>query len=178
MKQSPLNCWKGYERVPGTKEFSSGSCKKSPLEMMLPSKSPLNQVGITTTGYRSNSPDVDNDANIIPSSKISMKDVDFPVKGVGSNGTTKNMQPEKDYDFGDSDYVIETPLNRVAKGGMSAKERKAYNNETGGDIKAPQPEGGPRKKSYCARSAGIKKCKDPDENGDCPNDIARRNWKC
>ena len=26
---SPLNCWKGYERVAGTKEFSPGSCKKS-----------------------------------------------------------------------------------------------------------------------------------------------------
>tara|TARA_R110000744_G_C18976061_1_gene518707 strand:+ start:283 stop:552 length:270 start_codon:yes stop_codon:yes gene_type:complete len=71
-----------------------------------------------------------------------------------------------------------SPLNRVAEGGMSAKERAAYNRETGGDIKAPQPEGGPRKKSYCARSAGIKKCQDPDENGDCPNDIARRKWKC
>ena len=69
-------------------------------------------------------------------------------------------------------------LKRVAEGGMSAKERAAYNEETGGDIKAPQPRGGPRKKSYCARSAGIKKCQDPDENGDCPNDIARRNWKC
>ena len=42
----------------------------------------------------------------------------------------------------------------------------------------PQPEGGARKRSYCARSAGIKKCKNPDENGDCPNDIARRKWKC
>ena len=62
--------------------------------------------------------------------------------------------------------------------GMSAAERKTYNNKTGGKLKAPQPSGGPRKKSYCARSAGIKKCKDPDKNGDCPNDIARRNWKC
>ena len=25
---SALKCWKGYERVPGTKEFSPGSCKK------------------------------------------------------------------------------------------------------------------------------------------------------
>ena len=25
---SPLKCWKGYERVPGTKEFSKGSCRK------------------------------------------------------------------------------------------------------------------------------------------------------
>tara|TARA_R100000935_G_scaffold26053_1_gene45950 strand:- start:130 stop:399 length:270 start_codon:yes stop_codon:yes gene_type:complete len=75
-----------------------------------------------------------------------------------------------------------SPLNKsngkVAKGGMSAAERKAYNNKTGGNIKAPQPEGGPRKRSYCARSAGIKKCAKPDKNGDCPNDIARRNWNC
>jgi len=64
------------------------------------------------------------------------------------------------------------------EGGMSAAERKAYNKKTGGNLQAPQPGGGKRKKSYCARSAKIKKCKDPDKNGDCPNDIARRNWKC
>jgi len=67
---------------------------------------------------------------------------------------------------------------KAYEAGMSASERKAYNNKTGGNLKGPQPEGGPRKDAYCARSAGIKKCKDPDKNGDCPNDIARRNWKC
>jgi hypothetical protein len=25
---TPLDCWDGYERVPGTKEFSKGSCRK------------------------------------------------------------------------------------------------------------------------------------------------------
>ena len=138
------------------------------------------RAAISTTGYKSNSPDVDNDVNVIPSNKITMKGVDFPVKGVGSNGVTKNMKPGKDYDFGDADYVVETPLKRTKpyKAGMSASERKAYNNKTGGNVQAPQPGGGSRKKSYCARSAGIKKCKNPDKNGDCPNDIARRNWKC
>ena len=29
IKNSPLPCWKGYERVPGTKEFSAGSCRKA-----------------------------------------------------------------------------------------------------------------------------------------------------
>jgi len=73
-----------------------------------------------------------------------------------------------------------SPLLRTKPhtGGMSAAERKTYNNKTGGNVKAPQPSGGSRKDSYCARSAGIKKCQDPDKNGDCPNDIARRNWKC
>ena len=54
----------------------------------------------------------------------------------------------------------ESPLKRTKpyKAGMSAAERKAYNKKTGGKLKAPQPGGGSRKKSYCARSAGIKKC--------------------
>jgi len=68
---------------------------------------------ISTTGYKSNSPDVDNDVNIIPSNKITMKGVDFPVKGVGSNGVTKNMKPGKDYDFGDADYVVETKASPI-----------------------------------------------------------------
>jgi len=58
------------------------------------------------------------------------------------------------------------------------KDRDEYNKKTGSNLKPPQPGGGSRKKSYCARSAGIKKCKNPDKNGDCPNDIARRKWKC
>jgi hypothetical protein len=58
------------------------------------------------------------------------------------------------------------------------EDRDKHNAETGSNLKAPQPEGGSRKNSYCARSAGIKKCKNPDKNGDCPNDIARRKWGC
>jgi len=73
-----------------------------------------------------------------------------------------------------------SPMKRTKPytAGMSASERKEYNNKTGGNVQGPQPEGGPRKDSYCARSAGIPKCKNPDKNGDCPNDIARRKWKC
>ena len=58
------------------------------------------------------------------------------------------------------------------------KDRDKYNRETGSNLKAPQPGGGSRRDSYCARSAGINKCKNPDKNGDCPNDIARRKWNC
>ena len=42
-------------------------------------------------------------------------------------------------------------------GGLNAKGRASYNRETGGNLKAPQPEGGPRKKSFCARMEGHKK---------------------
>ena len=98
----------------------------------------------------------------------------FPVTSCGRRRTfTQGGEPG-------NDRTKKSPFERTKPytAGMSATERKTYNNKTGGDIKAPQPGGGSRKKSYCARSAGIKKCQDPDKNGDCPNDIARRNWKC
>jgi hypothetical protein len=53
--------------------------------------------------------------------------------------------------------------------GLTQKGRDKINRETGSNLKAPQPEGGPRKKSFCARSRGWK-----GERGLA----ARRRWKC
>lgn len=44
----------------------------------------------------------------------------------------------------------------VSKGaGLTAKGRAKYNRETGSNLKAPQPEGGARQKSFCARMSGM-----------------------
>jgi hypothetical protein len=44
----------------------------------------------------------------------------------------------------------------VSKGaGLTAKGRAKYNKATGSNLKAPQPEGGARKKSFCARMSGM-----------------------
>ncbi len=64
--------------------------------------------------------------------------------------------------------------------GMTAAGRRAYNKATGGNLKAPQPGGGKRKKSYCARSLGQMKmhninCKKTPKKRIC---AARRRWKC
>ena len=53
----------------------------------------------STTGYKRNSPDVNKKENIIPSGDITMKGVDFKVKGVDNLGNTKIMKPGKDYKF-------------------------------------------------------------------------------
>ena len=74
------------------------------------------KAAISVTGYKSDSKDVNNDVNIIPSSKITMKGVNFDVKGVGNNGVTKHMKPGKDYDFGNADYVVETPIKHCGCG--------------------------------------------------------------
>ena len=52
---------------------------------------------------------------------------------------------------------------------MTAKGRAAYNKANGSNLQAPQPEGGARKKSFCARS---KKWKG--ERGKA----ARKRWAC
>lgn len=64
--------------------------------------------------------------------------------------------------------------------GLTAKGRAKYNRATGSKLKAPQPEGGKRKKSYCARSAGQMKqhninCSKTPKKRIC---AARRRWKC
>ena len=38
---------------------------------------------------------------------------------------------------------------------LTAKGRAKYNAATGSNLKAPQPSGGPRKKSFCARMSGM-----------------------
>ena len=67
------------------------------------------------------------------------------------------------------------------EGGLNAKGRASYNRANPGKpgLKAPQPEGGPRKKSFCARSAGQMKmwpkaAKDPNSR----LRLARKKWKC
>ena len=37
-KNSPLPCWKGYERVPGTAKGAKGSCRKSSPTKVKPTK--------------------------------------------------------------------------------------------------------------------------------------------
>lgn len=59
--------------------------------------------------------------------------------------------------------------------GLTAKGRAKYNRETGSNLKAPQPQGGARKDSFCARMSGVvDKAK-----GDAPRAKASlKRWKC
>lgn len=64
--------------------------------------------------------------------------------------------------------------------GLTAKGRAKYNKKCGSKLKAPQPGGGSRRTSYCARSAGQMKdhgisCSKTPEKRIC---AARRRWKC
>jgi hypothetical protein len=66
-------------------------------------------------------------------------------------------------------------------GGLNAKGRESYNRATGGNLKAPQPEGGPRKKSFCARMQGMKRKLTSEKTRNDPNsriNKSLRAWKC
>ena len=58
--------------------------------------------------------------------------------------------------------------------GLTAKGRAKYNRETGSNLKAPQPEGGARKDSFCARMRPIA---EKSEKGSRARASMKR-WKC
>ena len=65
-------------------------------------------------------------------------------------------------------------------GGLNEKGRKSYERQNpGSDLKAPQPEGGPRKRSFCARMRGMRKRQKASNNtGQDRLSKALRKWKC
>ena len=59
-------------------------------------------------GYKRFSPDVNNPFNIIPSGRITMEDVDFPVTGIDDLGNESIMFPGEEYSF-PGNMVLELP---------------------------------------------------------------------
>ena len=67
-------------------------------------------------------------------------------------------------------------------GGLNEKGRKSYEEENpGSDLKAPQPEGGPRRDSFCARMRGMKAKRTSKKTANDPNsriNKSLRAWNC
>lgn len=67
----------------------------------------------------------------------------------------------------------------VSKGaGLTAKGRAKYNRETGSNLKAPQPEGGPRKRSFCARMSGMPGPMKDEKGRPTRKAASLARWKC
>lgn len=71
-------------------------------------------VEVTFSGYKNDSPDKNNSANLIPSGNITMENVDKPVFAIDSKGNSTVMQPGQNYKF-PGNAVLEIPM---AKSGM------------------------------------------------------------
>tara|TARA_R100001509_G_scaffold26687_4_gene13960 strand:+ start:3574 stop:6456 length:2883 start_codon:yes stop_codon:yes gene_type:complete len=67
----------------------------------------------STEGYKSDSPDKNNPANLIASGSITMENVEFPVMGMDNLGNSKMMMPGNNYEF-PGDMVLEIPMAQKA----------------------------------------------------------------
>ena len=71
--------------------------------------------------------------------------------------------------------------HKSRSGGLTAAGRRKINKATGSNLKAPQPGGGKRKKSFCARMEGMKKKRTSSKTARNPKsriNKALRKWKC
>jgi len=68
--------------------------------------------------------------------------------------------------------------HKSRSGGLTAAGRAKYNRETGSNLKAPQPGGGKRKKSFCARMSGVKGPMKDSKGRPTRKALALRKWKC
>ena len=67
----------------------------------------------------------------------------------------------------------------VSKGaGLTEKGRAKYNRETGAHLKAPQPQGGPRKDSFCARMSGMPGPMKDEKGKPTRKAASLARWKC
>ena len=62
--------------------------------------------------------------------------------------------------------------------GMTAAGRKAYNSATGSNLKAPQPQGGARKDSFCSRMTGMPGPMKDEKGKPTRKAASLARWKC
>lgn len=66
-------------------------------------------------------------------------------------------------------------------GGLNAAGRASYNRENNANLKPPQPEGGSRRDSFCARMTGMKKKLTSKKTANDPDsriNKSLRAWNC
>ena len=68
------------------------------------------------------------------------------------------------------------PISQGA--GLTAKGRAKYIAATGSNLKAPQPQGGPRKDSFCARMSGMPGPMKDEKGKPTRKAAALNRWKC
>lgn len=93
---------------------------------------------------------------------------------------TRCKQALQDLDFAMSKKNVSLKIgkHKSRTGGLTAAGRKKYNAAIGSNLKAPQPEGGPRKRSFCARMSGVKGPMKKPNGKPTRKALALRKWKC
>jgi len=174
-KNKDGRCWDGYEPTPNKKPYSKGSCQPIKKAKGVHSESEAKGQSIAGKMYRdSKKTDRKVDANFLDSEA---KDIHRQKLGEQKQMPKPNLPKSEEMSKEEFNFKAD---HKSDKGGLTEKGRKAYNKATGSNLKKPQPEGGKRKKSFCARNKGqidmhnIDCKKDPEKRA-CK---ARKRWKC
>ena len=126
----------------------------------------------------------------VSNKKEEVEHIDEKKKGLWDNIHAKRKRGEPPAKKGDKDYpkTLNVEAKTAAwqrkegknkKGGLNEKGRKSYERENpGSDLKAPQPGGGPRKRSFCARMGGVKGPMKKPDGSPTRKALALRKWKC
>ena len=91
-----------------------------------------NYIDPSVNGYQFDSPDFNNEQNLINSGRITMDKVPFPVMGEDNLGNRKIMHPNMEYQFPGS-QVLETPMHKMPDGSMMQGESHGYCSECDDD---------------------------------------------
>jgi len=100
-------------------------------------------------------------------------------KGSGKKPTAEMLKQEKKIKKARTG-AWQRAEGKSPSGGLNAKGRASLKAE-GHNIKPPQPGGGPRKRSFCARMSGMKKKLTSSKTANDPNsriNKSLRKWKC
>ena len=126
----------------------------------------------------------------VSNKKEEVEHIDEKKKGLWDNIHAKRKRGEPPAKKGDKDYpkTLNVEAKTAAwqrkegknkKGGLNEKGRKSYERENpGSDLKAPNPGGGPRKRSFCARMGGVKGPMKKPDGSPTRKALALRKWKC
>ena len=123
-------------------------------------------------------------AKVWPSAYASGRLVQCRKKGAANYGKSKKEEFEGWVDNAilEKTAAWTRKAGKNKEGGLNEKGRKSYEKANpGSDLKAPQPEGGSRKKSFCARMGGMKKKLTSAKTANDPDsriNKALRKWKC
>jgi len=156
-----------YKKAKSFKQFRKDSGKK-PLR-----KGEVRKYDPKTKTYKSNMPE-----ELVPLS--------VPLNKIKDDLANRKKVQDFKKNFKESPEPIEEKSaawqrkeGKNKKGGLNEKGRKSYERENpGSDLKAPQPGGGPRKRSFCARMGGVKGPMKKPDGSPTRKALALRKWKC
>ena len=119
-------------------------------------------------------------AKVWPSAYASGRLVQCRKKGAANYGKSSKKESVSFKDFCiEASAAWQRKEGKNKTGGLNEKGRKSYERENpGSDLKAPQPEGGPRKRSFCARMGGVKGPMKKPDGSPTRKALALRKWKC